>query len=61
MEVEEFVGNDVVLEFRAEFFNVFNNTSFSGLTNDLSSSSFGTYPGTDTTARQIQFGVKLNW
>jgi hypothetical protein len=52
---------DVNLEFRAEFYNVFNNTSFSQLGNDLSSAAFGTYNGTDTTARQIQFGLKLAW
>jgi len=55
------VNEDLTVQFRAEFYNVFNNTSFARFTNDLSSSSFGTYNGTDTTPRQIQFGLKLIW
>jgi len=55
------VSESLRMQFRAEFYNVFNNTSFSQLVNDLSSSAFGTYSGTETTARQIQFGLKLIW
>jgi hypothetical protein len=55
------VKEDLAVQFRAEFFNVFNNVSFARFTNDLSSPSFGTYGGTDTTPRQIQFALKLLW
>lgn len=55
------VSERLSVQFRAEFYNVFNNTSFSLLANDLSSPMFGTYNGTETTARQIQFGLKLLW
>jgi hypothetical protein len=55
------VKEDLTVQFRAEFFNVFNNVSFARFTNDLSSPSFGTYNGTDTTPRQIQFALKLLW
>src|SRR5207248_11620736 len=55
------VKEDLTVQFRAEFFNVFNNVSFARFTNDLSSPSFGTYSGTDTTPRQIQFALKLLW
>jgi hypothetical protein len=55
------VTEGLTAQFRAEFFNVFNNVSFARFTNDLSSPSFGTYNGTDTTPRQIQFALKLLW
>ena len=48
-------------QFRAELLNVFNNTSFARFDNNLSSASFGTYGGTDTTPRQIQLALKLIW
>jgi hypothetical protein len=46
------------LEFRAEFFNLFNRTNFQNANSNRSSSSFGTISGTYP-ARQIQFGLKL--
>lgn len=49
------------VQFRAELFNVFNNTSFATFDNNLSSATFGTYGGTDTTPRQIQLALKLIW
>jgi hypothetical protein len=55
------VGEDLNLQFRADFFNVFNNTSFAGFQNVLTSSGFGTYTTTDTRAREIQLGLKLIW
>ena len=54
-------GENLTVQFRSEFYNVFNNTSFARFTNDLSSAAFGTYNGTDTTPRQIQFAMKLIW
>jgi hypothetical protein len=56
-----FIGEDMNLQFRADFFNAFNNTSFSGFQNVLTSSAFGTYQATDTRPREIQLGLKLVW
>jgi hypothetical protein len=55
------VSEDLNVQFRSEFYNVFNNTSFARFDNNLSSPTFGTYAGTDTTPRQIQFALKLIW
>jgi len=48
------------LEFRAEFFNLFNKTNFQAATSDITSGAFGTITSTFP-ARQIQFAVKLNF
>jgi hypothetical protein len=48
------------LEFRAEFFNLFNKTNFVAANSDRSSSAFGTIRGTFP-ARQIQFALKLSF
>jgi hypothetical protein len=55
------VNENLNVQFRSEFYNVFNNTSFARFDNNLSSSTFGVYQGTDTTPRQIQFALKLIW
>jgi len=55
------VSENLNVQFRSEFYNIFNNTSFAGFDNNLSSAGFGTYAGTDTTPRQIQFALKLIW
>jgi Carboxypeptidase regulatory-like domain len=55
------VNENLNVQFRSEFYNVFNNTSFARFDNDLSSQTFGLYRGTDTTPRQIQFALKLIW
>jgi hypothetical protein len=55
------VSEAMKVQFRAELFNVFNNTSFATFDNNLSSATFGTYGGTDTTPRQIQLALKLIW
>ena len=55
------VNEDITFQFRSEFFNIFNNTSFARFDNNLSSPTFGNYNGTDTTPRVIQFGLKLLW
>lgn len=49
------------LEFRFEMFNVFNNTSFSGFVNVLTSANFGLYQQTDTNSRRMQFGLKYSF
>jgi hypothetical protein len=46
------------LQFRAEFFNVFNHTNWGNPNTNLNSGNFGRITGTDA-ARQIQFGLKL--
>ncbi|MEZ5355157.1 MAG: hypothetical protein R2762_21195 [Bryobacteraceae bacterium] len=46
------------LEFRAEFFNLFNHSNFLAANSNRSSSSFGRISGTFP-ARQIQFALKL--
>jgi hypothetical protein len=55
------VTEKLTAQFRAEFYNIFNLVSFARFTNDLSAPTFGTYNGTDTTPRQIQFALKLLW
>jgi hypothetical protein len=47
------------LEFRAEFFNAFNNPHFSNPVNSMSSGSFGQITGTALPPREIQLGLKL--
>jgi hypothetical protein len=55
------INESVTAQFRAEFFNVFNNTAFAGFQNTLSSPSFGTYQSTLTRGREIQLALKLLW
>jgi len=54
------IAENLRLQFRAEFFNLFNHTNFSNPTSTLTSPNFGqilsAYP-----ARDIQFGLKLLW
>jgi len=51
-------GEDKKLQFRAEFFNLFNHTNFSGPNSDRASAAFGTIRST-LAPRQIQFALKL--
>ncbi|MGH9794639.1 MAG: carboxypeptidase regulatory-like domain-containing protein [Candidatus Acidiferrales bacterium] len=46
------------IEFRFEMFNVFNNTSFAGFVNTLTSTNFGLYQTTDTNSRRMQFALR---
>ncbi len=46
------------LQFRAEFFNLFNHTNFQNPTNDIQSSAFGGIFGSNF-AREIQVAAKL--
>ncbi|MDA2932788.1 TonB-dependent receptor [Acidobacteria bacterium AH-259-D05] len=52
------LNEETRLQFRAEFFNLFNTTNFKAPNGNLSSGSFGTIRRTFP-AREIQFGVKL--
>lgn len=50
------------LEFRTEFFKLFNNPIFSNPISNVSSGSFGRITSTtDTTGQIIQFALKLNY
>lgn len=56
------------VQFRAEFFNIFNHTNFTALGNaaafvgtGAANTISGTFVSTSTTSRQIQFGLKLNF
>jgi hypothetical protein len=50
------------LKLQAQFFNLFNNTTFSSVGTSLSSpSTFGYYNGTDTNSRRIALTGRLTW
>jgi hypothetical protein len=51
----------VRLQFRAEFFNLFNTTNLGSPSSNVSSSTFGTITSLSSPARQIQFGLKLSF
>jgi hypothetical protein len=56
-----FVGNEgAQLEFRAEFFNVFNKVNLTGVNNDIAGGGFGLANGTFP-ARDIQFGLRIEF
>src|SRR5579884_2269991 len=49
------------LQFRSEFFNIFNHANFGLPNNYVQSASFGVITGTATAPREIQFALKLNF
>jgi len=49
------------LEFRAEFFNLFNNVNWANPINTLNSANVGAIVATTTGPRVIQFGLKYNF
>ncbi len=51
----------VGLNFRTEFFNIFNQPNFSNPNGSLDSSTFGVISSTNANARIIQFGLKLTF
>ena len=56
------LGENANLEFRAEFFKLFNTPIFSGPSSTAGINSFGRILGTiDNTGRQIQFALKVNF
>jgi len=54
-------GELAVLQFRAEFFNVFNEVNFGLPSNIVRGSGFGVISKTAGPSRQIQFSLKLNY
>jgi hypothetical protein len=52
-------GEAVTLQFRAEFFNVFNLVNFGLPANLVRGSGFGLISRTAGTSRQVQFSLKL--
>jgi hypothetical protein len=55
------IWENVRLQFRAEFFNIFNHTNFRGFTSlNVTSTAFGQI-GTTRDPRTMQFGLKLNF
>jgi hypothetical protein len=62
------VSEQFAIQFRAEFFNIFNHVNFTGLSNVAAftgtgalNPTSGAFLSTATTSRQIQFGLKLNF
>jgi hypothetical protein len=49
------------VEFRAEFFNLFNNVNFANPVNVVSSGNFGQIASTTTGPRVVQFALKYNF
>ena len=49
------------IQFRAEFFNLFNTTNLGAANSNVSSTAFGTITGLSSPARQIQFALKLTF
>jgi hypothetical protein len=49
------------LQFRSEFFNVFNHANFGNPNTNISSSSFGRVTGTSGSARRILFGIRIDY
>ena len=54
-------GELAILQFRAEFFNIFNEVNFSLPSNIVRGSGFGVISKTAGPSRQIQFSLKLNY
>jgi hypothetical protein len=53
------VKEQLKLQFRAEFFNVFNHTNYAIPVNNVTSKSFGQITSTATSGREIQFALKV--
>ena len=54
-------GERASLQFRAEFFNLFNTPTFGFPNQNLSAVQFGQISGQANDPRQVQFGIKLLW
>ncbi len=56
-----FLGEGRNLQFRAEFFNIYNTVNFTAPVTSLSSAAFGRFVSNATSPRVIQFGLKLQF
>ena len=54
------ISEQTRLEFRAEFFNLFNKTNFGAANSDITSAAFGTI-GSTFSARQVQLALKFSF
>jgi hypothetical protein len=55
------IGERFQLQFRTEFFNIFNHANFGDPTTNLDSASFGQIASTSVNARLVQFALKLDF
>jgi hypothetical protein len=53
------VKEQLKLQFRAEFFNVFNHSNYAIPVNTVTSKSFGLITSTATSGRDVQFALKV--
>ena len=56
-----FLGEGRSLQFRSEFFNIYNTVNFTRPVQNLASPAFGRYASNATSPRVIQFGLKFNF
>ena len=54
-----FLHERLRLQYRAEFYNIFNNTSFQEVNANISNPSFGQYTSVSQNSRTIQMGLRL--
>jgi hypothetical protein len=59
----KWISESANLQFRAEFFNILNRVNFAPPLdhNSITDPAFGLIDRTQTSSRQIQFGLKLLW
>jgi hypothetical protein len=55
------MGEQGKVEFRTEFFNIFNRANFATPAHTVGSGTAGRITQETTTARQIQFGLKITF
>ena len=53
------IKEPLTMQFRSEFFNIFNHTNYGTPGNNVQSSSLGVITGAVGSGRQIQFALKL--
>src|SRR5206468_7160411 len=61
LNIQSEVARNKLVEFRAEFFNLFNKPQFSNPDTNFSSSTFGQISSTSVNPRFVQFALKLTF